>query len=255
MLHSYFYFITNLSHVSLSIIRILSHLRSFECVGQNKIKMFFRLILFAFTSLFSLSNCERILIVFPTLSISHVMPLQPLAKLLAAKGHDVTFVSAFPQSKPIKNYRDIVIPYNEEDKAFVTEIAKDPKQASLFKVLSGLPRMVYNTGNITMQMPEMRRLMKEEKFDLLIAGYFMTEFVLGLGDHFKCPTILFSPAGAVSTLNGIVGNPLSPSSTPHFAHQNLDLTTFVDRLKNFIINSVDLLIIKQVFKYYGKQVY
>lgn len=184
-----------------------------------------------------------------------MIPLQPIAKLLAERGHEVTFVSAFPQKKPIKNYRDIVIPYNEEDKKFVTEITKNPKEANMLKILSGLPQMVYNTGNTTLQMPEIRRLMDEEKFDLLIVGYFMTEFVLGLGDHFNCPTIIFSPAGLVSTLSRIIGNPLVPSSTPHFAHQNLDVRTFIGRLKNFIINTVDLLIIRQVFAFYGKQVY
>lgn len=222
------------------------------CASQ---KMDFRCFLIAILLSISSSNCARILIVFPTLSISHVIPLQPLAKLLAEKNHEVTFVSAFPQSKPIKNYRDIVIPYNEEDKAFVTEIAKDPKEANMLKILAGLPQMVYNIGNTTLQMPEMRRLMKEEKFDLLIVGYFMTEFVLGLGDHFKCPTILFSPAGIVSTLSGAVGNPILPSSIPHYSHMNLDLTTFMGRTKNFLINTIDLLVIKQVFKYYGKQVY
>lgn len=217
--------------------------------------MDFRFILLVIFLTSSTSNCARILIVYPTLSISHVLPLQPIAKLLAERNHDVTFVSAFPQSKSIKNYRDISIPYDEADKAFVSEVARNPKEANIFKILSKLPQMVYNVGNTTLQMPEMRRLMKEEKFDLLLVGYFMTEFVLGLGDHFKCPTILFSPAGIVSSLSGFVGNPLSPSSTPHFSHLDLDLRTFFDRIKNFLINAIDLLVIKQVFKYYGKKVY
>ncbi len=70
--------------------------------------------------------------------------------------------------------------------------------------------MIYNTGNLTLNMPEMKKLMREEKFDLLIVGFFMTEFCLGLGDHFKVPTIVFSPAGLFSTLSNMVGNPLSP---------------------------------------------
>lgn len=62
----------------------------------------------------------------------------------------------------------------------------------------------------------MKRLMKEEKFDLLIVGYFaMTESMLGLADHFKCPSILFSPTAAFTIMNQAMGNPLAASGTPH----------------------------------------
>jgi hypothetical protein len=184
-----------------------------------------------------------------------VIPLQSLAKALAEKDHEITFVSAFPQSNPIKNYRDIKIPYNEEDKKFVTEIAKDVKGANMLKMLTGLPRMIYNTGNITLNMPEMKKLMNEEQFDLLIVGFFMTEFVLGLGDHFKCPTIVFSPAGVFSTLSNMIGNPISPEGVPHFAKQAVDVTTFFGRVQNFLVNTIEITVMQNLFKYFGKQVY
>lgn len=217
--------------------------------------MKFQTFLVSFLVIFPTFYCAKILIVFPTLSISHVIPLQSLAKALAEQGHKITFVSAFPQTEPIKNYRDIIIPYNEEDKAFVTEVAKDPKGASMIKMLSGLPAMIYKIGNNTLNMPEMKKLMNEEKFDLLIAGFFMTEFVLGLGDHFKCPTIVFSPAGVFSTLSNMVGNPISPDSVPHFAKQAVDVKTFFGRVQNFLVNTIEITVMQNLFKYFGKQVY
>ncbi len=108
--------------------------RSFESYA---VKMNFKTFFISLFLIFSFCDCARILIVFPSLSVSHVIPLQTLAKLLAEKDHKVTFVSAFPQTKPIKNYRDIKIPYNEADKAFVTEVAKDPKGASMLKMITG----------------------------------------------------------------------------------------------------------------------
>lgn len=217
--------------------------------------MKFQTFLITFLLIFPTFHCAKILIVFPTLSISHVIPLQSLAKALAEKGHEITFVSAFPQSKPIKNYRDIKIPYNEEDKKFVTEIAKDVKGASVIKMLKGLPNMIYNIGNTTLNIPEMKKLMNEEQFDLLIVGFFMTEFVLGLGDHFKCPSIVFSPAGVFSTLSNMIGNPISPDGTPHFANQAVDVTKFFGRVKNFLVNTVEITVMQNLFKYFGKQVY
>lgn len=217
--------------------------------------MNFQTFFIAFLLVFPTCHCAKILVVFPTLSISHVIPLQSLAKALAEKGHEITFFSAFPQSKPIKNYRDVKIPYNEKDKQFVTEIAKDIKGASMIKMLMGLPGMIYNTGNATLNMPEMKKLMNEEKFDLLIVGFFMTEFVLGLGDHFKCPTIVFSPAGIFSTLSNMIGNPISLDGAPHFANQAVDLKTFFGRVKNFLVNTVEITVMQNLFKYFGKQVY
>lgn len=216
--------------------------------------MIFKALIIAIFSILSVQS-SKILIVFPTLSKSHVIPLQTLAKSLAEKNHEITFVSAFPLGKQVKNYRDIKVPFREQDMDFINEISKSGKSVSPLVMMQYLPSMVYRTGNETLQMKEMRKLMDEEKFDLLIVGYFMTEFVLGLGDHFKCPTIVFSPAGAVSTLYGMVGNPLSPSSAPHFVAQSLNLESFGARLKNFFANAVDLLVVKQVFKYMGKQVY
>ncbi|GAB0101025.1 hypothetical protein DMENIID0001_171430 [Sergentomyia squamirostris] len=52
----------------------------------------------------------KILMVFPSFSQSHLIVAAGLLKGLAKKGHEVTMVSPFPQTKPLKNYRDIVIP-------------------------------------------------------------------------------------------------------------------------------------------------
>jgi glucuronosyltransferase len=196
----------------------------------------------------------RILIVYSTISKSHVMPLQAVAKVLAERDHDVTFVCPFPLSKPVKNLREIVSPFDEKDKDILNQVAKDPKSVSFFTMIKTMPNMIMKTGNATLQMPAMKKLMKEEKFDLLIVGYFMTEFILGLGDHFKVPTIVFSPASAMGNLNAMVGNPLSPTGAPHVLMQSIELD-FVGRLKNFLAYGGETFILKPLLNYIEKQVY
>lgn len=215
--------------------------------------MIFKILLVTFLS-FSAIEGAKILITFPTISKSHVLPLQVIAKELAKKNHDVTFVSAFPLSKPIKNYRDITIPFNEKDKEFLSAITSNPSAASPLAMMQNMPKLIYGTGNATLQMPAMRKLMEEEQFDLLIVGFFMTEFMLGLGDHFKCPTIVFSPAGSFSTLNVMVGNPLSLNGAPHFIDLSLEMN-FVGRIKNFLFNSLDYVVIRHLTQWYAKDVY
>ncbi|KAG5670550.1 hypothetical protein PVAND_000804 [Polypedilum vanderplanki] len=196
----------------------------------------------------------KILIVFSTISKSHVMPLEVVAKLLAERNHEVTFFTPFPSGKAIKNLREVQIPFDEKDKEFLNQIAKNPEDSSMFTMMKEMPKLITKTGNTTLQLPEMRRIMKEEKFDLLINGYFMTEFILGLGDHFKVPTIVFSPAGALGNIHRMLGNPLSPSGAPHVLAQSVEFN-FVGRIKNFFMNIIDVLVMRQIANYIGKEVY
>nr|CAD7203160.1 unnamed protein product [Timema douglasi] len=53
------------------------------------------------------SQGARILGLFPVPARSHIIVFEPLMKELAARGHQVTVVSAFPLDKPMENYTDI----------------------------------------------------------------------------------------------------------------------------------------------------
>lgn len=168
--------------------------------------MKFESLVIIFVLLSGISDGSRILIYYPTIGISHVLPLQALAKNLAERNHEITFVSPFPLSKPVKNYRDIKLQYNDAATAsFISQVTKNPKSISMLEMLSQMPRMLFNFGNQTLQSSEIRKLMREEKFDLVIIGFFFTDFGLGLADHFKCPSIVFNHGGgSFWTLNRMV---------------------------------------------------
>lgn len=190
-------------------------------------------------------ECSRILVLYPTISKSHIIPLQTLSLALAKKGHDITFVSTYPLGKQVENYRDIRIPFEESDKDFINEMLKDPNGKGALYMFPRLTSLLFRLGNETLQMPEMRKLMNEEKFDLLIVGFFLNDFVLGLGEHFNCPTILFSPAGAFNSMLQAIGNPLGVSGTPHLVG-NIGQLNFIGRLKNFLITGFEMLAMKYV---------
>lgn len=181
------------------------------------------------------------------------MPLQTLAVALAGKGHDVTFVSTYPLNKKIPNYRDIKIPFDEADMEFMSVIAKDPKSKGPMYIFPRLTSLIYRLGNETLQMKEMRKMMAEEEFDLVIVGFFLTEFMLGLADHFKCPSILFSPAGAFTIMSQAIGNPLATAGASHVMLGMKEMN-FFGRVKNFMVTGLELGAF-QYLKYRSRQVY
>lgn len=75
----------------------------------------FGIIIFALCAVFTSVNCFRILGIFHNPSKSHFIVGEALMTGLAAKGHDVTMVSAFNHTKPIKNFRSIYLEHTVSD--------------------------------------------------------------------------------------------------------------------------------------------
>jgi hypothetical protein len=254
------FFVAN--QICFNVFKVKRH--SFECIFAGLVLSVCSLLptekhdmvakIYALVFVLFLAGCEasRILVLYPTLSKSHIIPLQSLALSLADKGHEITFVSTYPLGKKVDNYRDIKIPFDEADKEFLSEIAKDPKGKGITYMFPKLTGLIYKLGNETLQMKEMKKLMNEEKFDVVIVGYFMTEFMLGVADHFKCPSILFSPGPTFSVINQALGNPFGVSGTPHLMLPGK--MDFVGRLKTFLATGAELLA-TEYLKYRAKQVY
>lgn len=177
---------------------------------------------------------SRILFLFPSPSKSHVIVAQGLSTTLAEKGHEVTFVSSFPLSKPMKNYRDIVSPVSQEYTDLATDLVKNPNQSMLSRFPQFL-RLIREVGEDMMNFPEFKRLLNEEKFDLVIIGVFFNNYLLGYGDHFKCPTMMLSVGGAMAQVFTQVGNPLGVSSVPQMMTSVQGTMNFLQRLKNFLV--------------------
>lgn len=201
------------------------------------------------------AECSRILFLHPSFSKSHVIPLQILAKALAKRGHEVTFVSQFPFDKPISNFRDIKVTMSEEYKIAYDYIGKQMSGSSnIFQMIPTLKKLIIGHGNETLQSEPVQQLMREGEFDLLVTGYFFNEFNLGLADHFNCPSIVFCPGGYLVSLHKMVGNPLSPEGTKT-AIFGSDETGLISRMKNFIAYGFEMTIQNIMFRSDVRKVY
>lgn len=182
---------------------------------------------------------SKILFLFPTPSKSHVLVAQGLSTSLAEKGHEVTFFSSYPLSKPMKNYRDFKTFLSEEADEQKEDMVKNPNQSKI-KGFSKIQKITSDMAEKMLAMPEFKKILVEEKFDLLIVGIFFNNYLLAFGDHFKCPTMILSVAGAFSSTNKMMGNPDGVSAVPHMMSGLSAPMNFFGRLKTFLLTGAEM---------------
>ncbi|XP_062553019.1 UDP-glycosyltransferase UGT5-like [Armigeres subalbatus] len=187
------------------------------------------------------ADSAKILCVFPTGSKSHVLGPQALLKNLAQRGHEVTMVSSFPLSKPVKNYRDVYVPVDDKFGPVMASFMQGGSR-NMFKYMPIITKASLDNSNYTINSPQFQKLVKEEQFDVAIVGFFMNDFVLGIRSWFKCPTIFYFSAG-FGSLNNVVGNPLEVSAAPHLLLGKKDPMSFIDRVINTLVYTIDFVIL------------
>lgn len=146
-------------------------------------------------------------------------------------------VSAFPLKKPPKNYRDVYIPIEDAFSTIMSDFMQGGSR-NMMKLFPKILRVTHDASNVTLNSPELLRLAREERFDLALVGFFMNSFVIGVGELFRCPTVLyFSAAG--SGLTNYVGNPVEVAAVPHMMLGQRNPMTFFERVANTLINGVE----------------
>lgn len=190
-----------------------------------------------FTILPGVVQPARILCVFPSPSRSHVLVGQALLKGLAERGHEVTMVSPYKLSKPVPNYRDVVIPVDDFTSKMTKEFLEKPP--NILKTLPMMMIKMMETANQTVNDPKFLAL-KSEQFDVVISGVFVADFIVGYGAHFQAPSVVLWTAGLTKITADLVGNPRAISAVPHIMLGPQDsMIPVVARLKNFMVSCIE----------------
>ncbi|XP_308284.5 UDP-glucosyltransferase 2 [Anopheles gambiae] len=185
---------------------------------------------------FAQLEAYRILCIYPSSGRSHVLVGQALLKGLAARGHDVTMVSPFKLSKPVPNYREIVV-----QKVDLGQMTRDFLQKNTGNSLGGIVHLFqtqFRTAEMAMEDAQVQAL-KDEHFDLVIVGYFVADFVLGFGPHFNAPTVVLFSAGLTKMTADFVGNPRAVATVPAIMVGGRGALDFAGRVKNFLFAGVE----------------
>lgn len=180
---------------------------------------------------------------------------------LAKRGHQVTVVTPFKQSgESLENYRYIEIPdfiespLLEDFRSFITtSVASNTSSISIFKrlqLMDAVSRLSIDTMNHKKFLP-----LKNETFDLLVLGWFMNDYALGLSGYFKCPSVVISPNANFYMLRKFSGNPNSVATIPSI-FVNFDTPmTFFQRLHNFGIYLLEFAILESMDYFFMKPLY
>lgn len=201
-------------------------------------------------------QCARILGFFATLSRSHFIVEEPVMRELAKRGHQVTVVTSYPQSgEPIENYRYIEIPdfidnphFNEFRIAATS--GNGTSYVKRFQMMEPLFRISLDMMNHEKFLPLMN-----ETFDLLVLGWFMNDYALGLSGHFKCPSVVISPNVNFYTMRKFSGNPSSISTiTSVFVNFDAPMT-FFQRLQNFVFYLLEFVFMEGLNQFFVKPLY
>uniref|UniRef100_A0A1I8M848 UDP-glucuronosyltransferase n=1 Tax=Musca domestica TaxID=7370 RepID=A0A1I8M848_MUSDO len=190
--------------------------------------------LFMSFAIFKSVEGAKILSIFPYSGPSQYIFISPLLKALAEKGHEVTSISTFPQKKPLKNFRDVVVMENSNifDEMFTQATAGEAEGKSFFEEFAELSSLGVTASSNVMENVDVKKLLKNEKFDLIIIEVFGTESLFGLGEYFQAAMI------GVSTFE-LTANPSPASYIPHMSLEYDSHMSLWQRTVNILTNVVD----------------
>ncbi len=122
---------------------------------------------------------------------------------LARRSHEVTMFSQFPQKNSIKNLRDIKVEVNES----IADLMKNfvNKSGNVLNMLKQIPKILTinkKAAEAILQHPEFKRLVKEEKFDLVIVE--VNGVMFGAAGYFNATQIGIWSAGVFTFINQVI---------------------------------------------------
>ncbi|XP_043641966.1 UDP-glucosyltransferase 2 [Drosophila teissieri] len=160
----------------------------------------------------------NILGLFSSHSPSHLIIHMSVAKALVEAGHNVTVVSMMKPKVMHKDIHLIVVPMTEEQErtleSQMSEMAgqKNSLVSTMHRLLTSMDVMI-NTQAEILSDPRFQRIY-ETKFDLMILGYFINDFQLGVAHKLKVPVIIDWMSAPVPAIDAYTGNPAELSYVP-----------------------------------------
>lgn len=129
---------------------------------------------------------------------------------------------------------------------FVVRIALKPKLEDMHKFgILEMAGKMFEFGtlitNLTLWHDVMQSFLRDprERFDVIVVEIFLTDALLGLGQHFRAPVIGFASFGASKWTTDLVGTPSPLSYVPNTFLPFTSQMTFVQRIANTLMASLD----------------
>lgn len=144
-----------------------------------------------FGALITLGHCYNILAVFPHYGKSHFLLYERLFKTLASKGHNVTVISYFPQTKTVPNYTDVPLILKDDNSTGGMSFTDFVQ--SRFQSYGGifiLRRYMEKYCKNGYEDENLQKFLKENnQYDLVLFQIFISECFMGMSKVFNAPVI------------------------------------------------------------------
>ncbi|XP_070132936.1 UDP-glycosyltransferase UGT5-like [Drosophila bipectinata] len=167
------------------------------------------------------AESANILGIFTVPQPSHVIVHMSLAKVLAERGHNLTIITSIEPPIKHKNFNIIRVPHSKDEERDLNEALVNMAKidGGVLSQLLNMPKFFdVNSRIMTSALRDPRVVdlyeNKDNHFDLVIAGYFMNNFQLGLAQKLKVPVIISFSQQPVEFMANMVGNPRSLSHVP-----------------------------------------
>ncbi|XP_023032274.1 uncharacterized protein LOC6643709 [Drosophila willistoni] len=161
-----------------------------------------------------------------------------VAKTLAEAGHNVTVVSMLEPKVKCKDIHLIVIPVSDEQELLIENKLKQiaMKKNTLYDTFYHLMndmKVMIDTQYELLSHPKFQQIY-ETKFDLMILGWFVNDFQLGVAAKLKVPVIVDWVMGPTPGTDALVGNPAEISYVPNMMNpvSKGKIMSFGKRLNN-----------------------
>ncbi|XP_049963700.1 UDP-glycosyltransferase UGT5-like [Schistocerca serialis cubense] len=162
---------------------------------------------------------------------SHFAAYEPLFRALAARGHNVTVLSHYPQPAPLANYHDISLAgsaplFTNNVPVELVLALSSPAALSVWMWRNGtqLCRDLY-------ALPQVQQLLRsDDHYDLVIAEVFFGDCVLALAHKFRAPLVGVISSEALPWAHDRVGNPEHPAYSQTYFSSGTPPFSFWQRL-------------------------
>ncbi|CAH0596439.1 unnamed protein product [Chrysodeixis includens] len=187
--------------------------------------------LFSFMLCLYGSEAYKILAVFPLPSKSHGILGDNMIKHLLDAGHEVTYVTPYLKDKPHPNLHQVDV---TENRKIMNENTLDIQMIMNGSLPFDNPDLLFNMmvgmTEATMVNPNVQALMRNGKFDVVIAEYMFIDLYSAFGPIFQCPLIWFSTIEPHWMILNLVDGPLNPAHSADYTHRHVAPFSFSQRV-------------------------
>ncbi|KAM7343502.1 UDP-glycosyltransferase UGT4-like isoform 1-T1 [Cochliomyia hominivorax] len=183
--------------------------------------------------------------------------IEPLLKQLAARGHQITSISNYPQKQPIENFRDVVVEKNKNLFRDVQNFTLDNIEANYYEVVDEIYNRAIQMCKNIQNDAAVRHILDNEKIDLIIMEVFFSESFFGLSEYLNAPMVGVSTIGTMLSIDELVGNTSPLSYIPNLILPLREMQ-FRQRLLNVLLYILEWAhyyykyfpVQKQIYQYY-----